>query len=268
VNNEENAAAPGSCSTSGVLATSKKSPTGGSSGLTGNAGGSWLMSFMPIHWITYFSDSQKLQYVLVAMSVSSGNVGDGSDIASKMKCTVSTYGMFLQVSCKWPSLLHNFNALALAWKKKYNNKLSVNLNTFMFFSAQLQVNKMKVATKVAAQQSPVAVAKFKLSFEVERVIVSMLPILDINHGVVLQVIMKEQAKKFVEQEWIMEMVQVVSRSFNANSEFDCSTLSKRKKRRVENPLAAVVAPVATAAVEIVCINSQGDDSSSTGDSNY
>jgi hypothetical protein len=250
------------------LATNKKSPTGGSSGVTGNAGGSDLMSFMPIHWITYFSDSRNLQYVSVAMSVPSGSVGDGSDIASKMKCTVSTCGMFLLVSCKWPSLLHNFNALALAWKKKDNDKLSVNLKTSMFFSAQLQVNKMKVATKVAAQQSPVAVAKFKLNFEVERDIVSLLPILDINYGVVLQVIMKEQAKKSVEQEWNMEMVQVVSRSVNANSEFDCSALSKKKKRRVENPLAAAVAPVVAAAVEIVCINSQNDDSTSTGDSNY
>jgi hypothetical protein len=67
----------------------------------------------------------------------------------------------------------------------------------------------------------------------------------------------------------MLMIQVVSRSVNANSEFDCSALSKKKKRRVENSLAAVVAPVAAAAaVEIVCINSQGDDSTSTEDSNY
>jgi hypothetical protein len=120
VNNEENVAAPGSCSTSGVLAMSKKAPTGVSSGLTENAVGSKLMSFMPIHWIRNFLDTQNLHYVL------------GSDIESKMKCTVSTCGMFLQVSCKWPSLLHNFKALALAWKKKDNDTLSVILKTSMF----------------------------------------------------------------------------------------------------------------------------------------
>jgi hypothetical protein len=58
---------------------------------------------------------------------------------------------------------------------------------------------MKVATKVTAQQSPVAVAKLKLNLEVERDIVPMLPILNINHGVVLKVIIKEQATKLVEQ---------------------------------------------------------------------
>jgi hypothetical protein len=60
-----------SCSISGVLARSKKAPTGGSSGLTGNAGGSELMSFKPIHWITNFSNAPNLHYVLVALSVPS-----------------------------------------------------------------------------------------------------------------------------------------------------------------------------------------------------
>jgi hypothetical protein len=51
----------------------------------------------------------------------------------------------------------------------------------------------------------------------------MLSVIDINHGVVLKVVMKELAKKLVEQDWNMEMVQVVSRSSNANSEIEIST---------------------------------------------
>jgi hypothetical protein len=105
---------------------------------------------MPIQWILYFLDFQNLQFVLVAMSVPSGTVGDGSDISSKMNCTFFPCGMFLVVNCKWPTLMHNFNALALALKKKDSNKLSVNLKTSMLFSAQLKVNQIKVATMVAA----------------------------------------------------------------------------------------------------------------------
>jgi hypothetical protein len=229
------------------------------------------MSFMLIHWISYFSDSRNLNFVLVAMSVPSGTVGDGSDIANNIKCTLSTCGMFLQVSCKWPALMPNFNALAMAWKEKDNDKLSVNLKTSMFFSAQAKVNHRKVVTKVAATQSPVAVAKFKLNFEIERDIYSLLPILDVNHGVVLQVVLKEQVKRMVEQAWNMEMVQVVSRISNANSEFDCSALTKKKKkkRRIEAPVAPapVSAPVAAVYAAVICINSQGDSSTNT-DSYY
>lgn len=108
--------------------------------------------------------------------------------------------------------MNNFITLGCAWKKKYYNKVPVNLKTSTFCSAQTKVNQIKVATKVAKHHAPVSIARFKLNFEVERDIVSMLSVVYINHGVVLQVFLKEQANKLVEIGMDMEIVQVLSRS--------------------------------------------------------
>lgn len=130
----------------------------------------------------------------------------------------------------------------------------------MFFSSWVKVYQSMVASKVAEHHAPVAVANFKSNFKVERGIVSMLPVADKNHGFVLQVVCKEQAKKVVEIEMDMEIVQVMSRSSKRSSQFDISDVSQKKKKRV---VAAV------AAVEMICIHSQGEiETTETGYSTY
>jgi hypothetical protein len=214
-----------------LLATgtsSGKSGKGASVGKAGKGKGSKFENlFIPLHWVSYFSDTSMLDFVTVAISLQSGLLKKGN-IKDRVQFSISVCGTFLNMKCTWPEMLHNFEYFATGWKN--DTKLSTEQASSMLSNAEQHVQRIRQTNGIQTTKPPVSSTKFKLNFEVERDIVKIVVLMDNRNGVVAHVVMRSMNKEKVEIEHDMAIMNVApKKKYDTDSSSESSTITPVKK---------------------------------------
>jgi hypothetical protein len=196
--------------------------------IAGSTGGAVEMPFTPLHWVSYWSGGNLRRMSTVTVCLPSG-IKRGTE-SDSIKPYVSMCGMYLVVKVLWPAILYNFNSMNRGWQRN-NKQIDDNHRVRMMLACETSVENVCKSAKVANSQKMYAVAKIKLDFEVDRIMVDKLVLVDENNGLLLQVIVKEAKKDEDHTEHVLDVVCVGSEpdSGSGGLSFDASTSQKKFK---------------------------------------
>jgi hypothetical protein len=189
---------------------------------TGNA---VEMSFTPLHWVAYWYGGNLRRMATVTVCLPSG-IRRGSELDS-IKPYVSMCGMFLTIKVLWPSVLANYDSMNRGWQGP-NKELDDNLRLQMMLAYETKVENVCKAAKVANAGKMYAVCKIKLDFEVDRIMVDKLVLVDESNGLLLQAVLKEAKKDKDTTEHILDVVCINSKPA-ASGSFDLAAARKKSK---------------------------------------
>jgi hypothetical protein len=188
-------------------------------------------SFTPPHFVVPWTDNDGRKFATVFVSLPSGMVL--SQVNDTLKPTVSEDGNFLGVTCVWPEVLYNLNILGTGWNG--HAKLSSTQIVCMMLAATQVLTGMKSTCGVKRLDPVVGTARFRLPFQVESKIYSIVLVMDneTNKGTVLMVVMKEKNKTIDDTE-IAFKVRVAGTSATTSKKFtgfDMTCLQEKPRSR-------------------------------------
>jgi hypothetical protein len=190
------------------------------------------MVFQPLYWIAYWATAQLRKMATVSVVLHSG-IARGTESVT-VKPFVSMDGMYLTIKVLWPSILTNFGSMVRGWS--IDDKLDTNHKARMMVGIEQAVEHVCKAAKVAHRTKMYAVCKIKLNFEVDRLMVDKLVLIDEHHGLLLQVILKEAKKDEDTTDHVLDVVRIASThdSGTADIPFDLATVYCKNKRCSQN----------------------------------
>jgi hypothetical protein len=196
--------------------------------ITVSTGGAIEMAFTPLHWVSYWLGGN-LRRMSTAMVCLPSGIKQGTESDSIMPY-VSMCGMYLVVKLLWPAILYNFNSMNIGWQSN-NKQIDDNHRVRMMLACEISVENVCKTVKVANSQKMYALEKNKLDFEVDRIMVHKLVLVDENNGLFLQAILKEAKKDEDHTEHVLDLVCVGSEPPSCSScmSFDASTSQKKCK---------------------------------------
>jgi hypothetical protein len=190
------------------------------------------MNFLPLYWIAYWATGALRKMATVSVVLHSG-IEEGTE-SETVKPYVSMDGFYLVIKVLWPGILTNFGSMVRGWSM--DDKLDPNHKARMMVGVETAVEKVCKDAKVSHRTKMYAVCKIKLDFEVDRLMVDKLVLVDQHHGLLLQVILKEAKKDEDTTDHVLDVVRIASTRNvgTADIPFDLATVYRKNKRCSQN----------------------------------